>query len=33
VQESRERVQTAIRNAGLGFPRKRVVAILVPAWK
>ena len=31
VQESRERVQTAIRNAGLDFPRKRVVVNLSPA--
>lgn len=31
VQESRERVQTAIRNAGLEFPRKRVVVNLAPA--
>jgi magnesium chelatase family protein len=31
VQESRERVQTAIRNAGLTFPRKRVVVNLAPA--
>ena len=31
VQESRERVQTAIRNAGLDFPRKRVVVNLAPA--
>ncbi len=31
VQESRERVQTAIRNAGLVFPRKRVVVNLAPA--
>ncbi len=31
VQESRERVQTAIRNAGLQFPRKRVVVNLAPA--
>ncbi|MGC8855400.1 MAG: YifB family Mg chelatase-like AAA ATPase [Anaerolineae bacterium] len=31
VQESRERVQTAIRNTGLPFPRKRVVVNLAPA--
>ena len=31
VQESRERVQTAVRNAGLDFPRKRVVVNLAPA--
>nr|BAL53205.1 Mg chelatase, subunit ChlI [uncultured Chloroflexota bacterium] len=31
VQESRERVQTAIRNAGLSFPRRRVVVNLAPA--
>ncbi len=31
VQESRERVQTAVRNAGLQFPRKRVVVNLAPA--
>ncbi len=31
VQESRERVQTAIRNAGFDFPRKRVVVNLAPA--
>jgi magnesium chelatase family protein len=31
VQESRERVQTAIKNAGLVFPRKRVVVNLAPA--
>lgn len=31
VQESRERVQTAIRNTGLDFPRKRVVVNLAPA--
>lgn len=31
VQESRERVQTALRNAGLSFPRKRVVVNLAPA--
>jgi magnesium chelatase family protein len=31
VQESRERVQAAIKNAGLDFPRKRVVVNLAPA--
>ncbi|RPJ23030.1 MAG: ATP-binding protein, partial [Chloroflexi bacterium] len=31
VQESRERVQTAIKNAGLNFPRHRVVVNLSPA--
>lgn len=31
VQESRERVQAAIKNAGLDFPRKRVVVNLSPA--
>lgn len=31
VQESRERVQTAIRNAGFSFPRRRVVVNLAPA--
>lgn len=31
VQESRERVQAAIRNAGLYFPRKRMVVNLAPA--
>ena len=31
VQESRERVQTAIRNPGLDFPRKRVVVNLAAA--
>ena len=31
VQESRERVQTAIKNAGLNFPRHRVVVNLAPA--
>jgi magnesium chelatase family protein len=31
VQESRERVQAAIKNAGLEFPRKRVVVNLAPA--
>jgi hypothetical protein len=31
VQESRERVQTAIRNASLAFPRRRVVVNLAPA--
>ncbi len=31
VQESRERVQAAIKNAGLFFPRKRVTVNLAPA--
>jgi magnesium chelatase family protein len=31
VQESRERVQAAIKNAGMFFPRKRVVVNLAPA--
>ncbi len=31
IQESRERVQTAIRNAGCAFPRKRVLVNLAPA--
>ena len=31
VQESRERVQTAVKNAGLHFPRHRVVVNLSPA--
>ncbi|MEI6289239.1 MAG: YifB family Mg chelatase-like AAA ATPase [Chloroflexota bacterium] len=31
VQESRERVQTAIKNAGLNFPRHRIVVNLAPA--
>jgi len=31
VQESRERVQAAIRNAGLSYPRKRIVVNLAPA--
>ncbi|HWS23317.1 MAG TPA: YifB family Mg chelatase-like AAA ATPase [Anaerolineales bacterium] len=31
VQESRERVQTAIRNAGFFFPRQRIVVNLAPA--
>jgi magnesium chelatase family protein len=31
VQESRERVQAAVKNAGLGFPRKRVIVNLAPA--
>jgi magnesium chelatase family protein len=31
VQESRERVQSAIKNAGLPFPRKRVIVNLAPA--
>lgn len=31
VQESRERVQSAVRNAGLPFPRKRVIVNLAPA--
>jgi magnesium chelatase family protein len=31
VQESRERVQSAIKNAGLAFPRKRITVNLAPA--
>jgi magnesium chelatase family protein len=31
VQESRERVQAAIKNAGLEYPRKRIVVNLAPA--
>src|SRR5271157_353744 len=31
VQESRERVQSAVKNAGLFFPRKRVTVNLAPA--
>jgi magnesium chelatase family protein len=31
VQESRERVQAAIKNAGLSFPRHRVIVNLAPA--
>ena len=31
VQESRERVQTAVKNAGLNFPRHRMVVNLAPA--
>jgi len=31
VQESRERVQTAVKNAGLNFPRHRVIVNLAPA--
>ena len=31
VQESRERVQAAIKNSGLAFPRKRVTVNLAPA--
>ncbi len=31
VQESRERVQSAVRNAGLFYPRKRVTVNLAPA--
>lgn len=31
VQESRERVQAAIRNAGFSYPRKRIVVNLAPA--
>ena len=30
VQESRERVQAAIKNAGLSYPRKRIVVNLAP---
>lgn len=31
VQESRERVQAAIKNAGMVFPRKRIIVNLAPA--
>jgi magnesium chelatase family protein len=31
VQESRERVQTAVKNAGMSFPRHRIVVNLAPA--
>jgi len=31
VQESRQRVQAAIKNAGLPYPRKRLVVNLAPA--
>ena len=31
VQESRERVQAAIKNSGLPYPRKRLVVNLAPA--
>jgi magnesium chelatase family protein len=31
VQESRNRVQTALKNAGLSYPRKRLVVNLAPA--
>ena len=31
VQESRERVQAAVKNAGLDYPRKRIVVNLAPA--
>jgi magnesium chelatase family protein len=31
VQESRERVQAAIKNAGMSFPRKRLIVNLAPA--
>jgi magnesium chelatase family protein len=31
VQESRERVQAAVKNAGLVFPRKRIIINLAPA--
>ncbi len=31
VQESRQRVQAAIKNAGLPYPRKRIVVNLAPA--
>ncbi len=31
VQESRERVQAAIKNTGLPFPRKRIIVNLAPA--
>jgi magnesium chelatase family protein len=32
VQESRERDQAAVRNAGVPFPRKRLVVNLAPAF-
>lgn len=31
IQESRERVQSAIKNAGLYFPRRRLIVNLAPA--
>jgi len=31
VQESRDRVQNAVKNAGLHFPRHRVIVNLAPA--
>ena len=31
VQESRERVQSAIKNAELPYPRKRIIVNLAPA--
>jgi magnesium chelatase family protein len=31
VQESRERVQAAVKNAGIPYPRKRIVVNLAPA--
>ena len=31
VQESRERVQAAVKNAGIEFPRKRIIVNLAPA--
>src|SRR5512136_719423 len=31
VQESRERVQAAVKNAGMYFPRKRLIVNLAPA--
>ena len=31
IQESRERVQSAIKNAGLFFPRRRLLVNLPPA--
>ena len=31
VQESRERVQAAVKNAGFSFPRQRVTVNLAPA--
>ncbi|MFO7604783.1 MAG: magnesium chelatase domain-containing protein, partial [Desulfurivibrionaceae bacterium] len=31
VQESRERVQSAIKNSGLEYPRKRITVNLAPA--
>ena len=31
IQESRERVQAAVRNAGIPYPRKRIIVNLAPA--